>query len=434
MSHDFEQARTLFTSGVADFEAGRHEDAERKFLASLALLPGRSSTLTNLAATQNQLGRPEEAVRLTDEVLAASPSNVDAWRHRGEALHNLGHFDDALACYDRVLVAEPGNAAAWYHRAAALDALHRHDDALVALERMLAIDPSQAEPWLTHGQTLQRLDRMESALVSFDRALALDPGLAPAWTSRGSVLKDLGRLDEAAACFRNALERGGDSELNHYFLSSVQGAAMPAAAPKSYVKELFDDYAPGFDEHLLDVLNYRGHEFLIAHLKTLVRRQFKSALDLGCGTGLCGKLISDVVERIAGVDLSQGMLDRAAALGLYERLVCADVAEYVRGTDARHDLVVAGDVFIYIGDLDPVFAGVRKVLEPGGVFCFSTERADDDKDVELRTTMRFAHSEPYVRRLAAAHGLEIVDIQRRALREERQVMLDGLYAYLAAPG
>jgi hypothetical protein len=60
MIENFEKAEDLFVAGSQDFEAGRFEDAEGKFQSSLALLPGRVSTLTNLAATRIKLSPPEE--------------------------------------------------------------------------------------------------------------------------------------------------------------------------------------------------------------------------------------------------------------------------------------------------------------------------------------------------------------------------------------
>ena len=52
MDPRFDQARAFFLRGLAHYEAGRLEEAEREFAASLALVPGRPATLTNLGATR----------------------------------------------------------------------------------------------------------------------------------------------------------------------------------------------------------------------------------------------------------------------------------------------------------------------------------------------------------------------------------------------
>ena len=244
----------------------------------------------------------------------------------------------------------------------------------------------------------------------------------------------MGRLEDAARCFRAALDRGGDAEVHAYLLASVRGDAVPPAAPRSYVQQLFDSYASEFESHLVGVLQYHGHELLVATLKTLAAgHRFARALDLGCGTGLCGKLIADICDAIDGVDLSHGMLNRAAGLDLYRRLVQADIVDFLRDVDTWYDLVIAGDVFTYVGDLAPVFEGVRRVMAPGGVFCFSIERADDVHLYELRASSRFAQSERFVRRLAAEHGFDVVALESGHLRNEKGQSIEGSFAYLKAP-
>ena len=394
----FERARQWFLQGLELLESGQPAQAEECFLSSLELLPARSSTLVNLAAARLDLGRPEDALTAVDEVIAMEPDNLDAWFHRGTA---CGLLD-------------------------------RNEDALASFEELLAIDDSIAEPWLRHGQVLQSLKRPEQALDSYDRALAIDPALAAAWTNRGGILQEQRRFDEAAEAFRQALEHGGDPEMNRYYLASVGGASAPPGAPASYVRSLFDDYADEFDQHLVQVLGYRAHTALPGRLATFAPRRFRSALDLGCGTGLCAPPLAAVADRLTGDDLTHQMLDRAAGLGLYHQLVQADIAQHLAETTATHDLVIAADVFIYIGDLGQIFSAVRRVLEPGGVFCFSVEVASPGcSSFELLPSLRYAHSEGYLRRLAADHQFDVAGLFREALRQDQREAVDGLFVYLA---
>lgn len=91
----------------------------------------------------------------------------------------------------------------------------------------------------------------------------------------------------------------------------------------------------------------------------------------------------------------------------------------------RADLVVAADVFIYIGDLAPVFAAVARVLAPGGVFAFSVEHAESAAPYVLRRSLRYAHSEPGLRALAAAHGFVVRQVRAMVLREEQRQPVAG---------
>lgn len=399
MSNSFEQARALFTEGVRQHEAGNFTEAERQFEASLALLPDRPSTLANLGATRLKLGKAQEALQVLEQALAQEADATDALQHHALALGMLG----------------------------------RHEEALVDWARVLALRPADAKLWLLQGESLQHLERLEAALGSYDAALARDPALGQAWSRRGGVLKELGRLDEAAAAFQQAIDHGDDPELNGYFLASLNGRDQPEHTPLRYVEFLFDEYADKFDEHLVQVLNYRAPRVLAAQLANL-GRTFSRALDLGCGTGLCGPLVKPLAQALDGVDLSGNMLSKAAKSGAYQRLVQDDIVHYLETTQQRYELVVSADVFIYVGALENVFDGVSRVLAPGGVFCFSVELAPDDTDFVLRTSQRYAHSERYLRALALGHGFEVQGISHEPIREDQREPIAGLYVSLQAVG
>lgn len=398
MSDAFEQARQYFLEGLAHFQAHALPEAEYCFESALALMPGRPSTLTNLGATRVKLGKAGAAVPLLEQATAAEPDNLQAWSYLALARADLGQYAQALACYDTAL----------------------------------ALDDGAAAIWLQHAQALVRLGRADQALVSLDRALALDSTLTDAWSHRGTLLREMKRLDEAAACFERAITLGADPQVHGYFLASVRGGAAPQLAPRAYVEYLFDDYAAEFQQHLVGVLHYRAHELLIQRLADLGPRRFPSVLDLGCGTGLCGPLIRPLADRVDGVDISRGMLDKAQALGVYTALVHADVAEYLAGAARSDDLVLAADVFIYVGELDQVFAGVARVLRPGGVFAFTVELAAEGQEPQLRPSLRYAHSEAYIRRLASTHGFKVQMLLQAPLREDQQQPVQGLYVYLIA--
>ncbi len=399
MSDSFERARDLFIDGVRLHEAGSFAEAERQFEASLALLPGRASTLANLGATRLKLGKAQEALQVLEQALAQEGNAVDALQHHALALGMLGRHEDALADWARVLALRPGDAKAW----------------------------------LLQGESLQHLERLEPALASYDAALARDPALGQAWSRRGGVLKELGRLEEAAAAFQQALDHGDDPELNGYFLASLNGRDQPTRTPPRYVQFLFDEYADKFDEHLVQVLNYRAPRVLAAQLAAL-GRTFSRALDLGCGTGLCAPLVKPLADALDGVDLSGNMLAKAARSGVYQRLVRDEIVHYLEGTSQRYELVVSADVFIYVGALEDVFDGVSRVLAPGGIFCFSVELAADDSDFVLQPSQRYAHSERYLRALALRHGFEIVGVSREPIREDQREPIPGLYLCLRAVG
>jgi predicted TPR repeat methyltransferase len=361
-STTFEQARAFFLEGVAAYEAGRMEAAERAFAASLALVPGRVSTLTNLGAARLKLGRVEEAFDMLREALAHEPGNAEALGHLGAALAELGRADEALAAIGQAVQIAPSNAAAWLLQA-----------------------------------TLQR-----------------ERGLAEA----------------ARQSYREALARGADAELVRFALGALE-EAPPAAPPRHYVEQLFDSYADGFDQHLVEALQYRAPQLLV---EGLGRERYRRAIDLGCGTGLAAPLLRPRCDRLEGVDLSAVMVERARARGLYDEVRQSELLDALAASRGDQDLLVAADVFIYVGALEPVFAAAARALDRGGEFCFSVEVQDGPQDWTLRMSLRYAHSERYIRMLAAQHGFSVRLMARHPLRIDQGQPVMGLFGWLVSPG
>jgi predicted TPR repeat methyltransferase len=402
----FEQAKDHFLAGLAHFEAREFEPAEQCFRASLVHLPGRISTLVNLAATLLALDKAADALTVANDIVAQEATNQDALLHRATALGVLGRMQEALSTF----------------------------------EQLLALNNQVGEFWSRQAQTLQGLDRHDDAFKSYQRAVALDATLTTAWVNLGSLLREGGRRQEAAHAFRQAISNGADTELVRYYLASVtddnKAQTAPSSAPQHYVQALFDGYADNFDSHLVNVLGYKTHVLLNQHLQAVApARRYQSTLDLGCGTGLCGGLIHPHTQHLVGVDLSQQMLDKAAQLGIYDELAQGDIVEHLRKKIAAHtpphDLVMATDVFVYIGDLKPTFEATHAAMQAGGIFCFSAEAANDEaQDFELLPSLRYAHSERYLRSLAIAHGFDLMLLRREPIREDQRKPIMGFLVYL----
>jgi predicted TPR repeat methyltransferase len=273
--------------------------------------------------------------------------------------------------------------------------------------------------------------------------LTVNPQFAKGWHALGNLLDETGDVTRAAQAYERALELEPGLVEVSFDLAALSGESPPRSMPRPYVTRLFDDFAATFERRLVAELDYRVPEALrqavaaeLGEFGTARRpgtaprpyptddEKSLDILDLGCGTGLVGKQFRDLARRMTGVDLSTAMLAAARAAGIYDELVCNDVVDYMRAVDSRFDLVLAADLFIYVGDLEELFAAARRVLRPSGLFAFSIETIEQLHWV-LRRTRRYAHSSEYIGALAIRHGFAIRDAQRTSLRRGEEGPVEG---------
>lgn len=394
-----ERAKAHFFSGNTHFGAGRLAAARADYEAALALVPGRPSVLANLGITLCRLGEWDAAITQLDAALLADPTHRDAWAALGLSREAKGQWAGAAH----------------------------------ALRQAIALGAQVPGLFLAITQCELRQDRLREALQALDDALAIDPREPEVWSQRGHLMRETGQLKEAARCYEEALKHGAEPALHRHYLAAVQDLRDPPPPPLVYAGALFDQYADEFQDHLLAQLNYAAPETLLKPLLSDGRR-LGLALDLGCGTGLCGRLIAPHADAIDGVDASRAMVERARASGAYREVAHGDLLGFLRAGAAPADLIVAADVFIYVGPLDEVFAAAAARLAAGGSFAFSVEQADPGRDLQLRPSLRYAHSRQLIERLAAAHGLVVQAIEAGPIREEQGRSVMGWYAWLRRAG
>lgn len=230
----------------------------------------------------------------------------------------------------------------------------------------------------------------------------------------------------AAHAFSLAIKYDPDnSQAARHMLATITADGTVRRASNEYVKYLFDEYAQNFEQSLVQELRYNGYQRLRQAFDHAFGGQenvplFKIVIDAGCGTGLVGEQFRNVSDTLIGVDLSETIIQQAllARPHLYDEVVAGDVTDVIRDKEPVN-LIVAGDSFIYFGDLDPLFDSVCYGLEASGYIAFTLENVRNvDEAVlietkpdwrwQLTASGRFAHRKEYVIEAAKHKGLDIV--------------------------
>ena len=240
----------------------------------------------------------------------------------------------------------------------------------------------------------------------------------------------MGNIDNAINDLNLVIKHNGkDLIAAEFLLSALKGDAKPTQMPIEYAANLFDDYSDEFESHLIGNLKYQGPQTLYLAVQEFLSKNMV-ALDIGCGTGLMGKFLKAHTSNLIGIDISQKMLDLAKLKHIYDELILSDANSFLENCKVEFDLVVAVDVFIYIGDLSFTFSRLKNLIRKSGLFCFTVEKMNLGNWSLSPNTLRYSHSRGYVESLSTEHGFKVKVISTNLIRQERGNNVEGYYFVL----
>lgn len=311
--------------------------------------------------------------------------------------------------------------------------LHRSGDTMCGAQQLRAAHGADAEIGLAialggeHGPdacielavVLHAAGCFELAIAACEHALVLDPRCAVAYGALAWLLPTVGRDHERTQLYARWASALPDDPMAVHMHAATAGRTLDRAAP-AYVAALFDEFARSFDRALGE-LDYRAPEAVADALLGHVGM----GLDGGCGTGLVGARVRERVDGLVGVDLSAAMIERAAARGIYDALHQGELGEHLARREQEYDAILAADVLVYVGALEPIAAAIAFALRPGGVAIVTTEQADDTASFALRPSGRFVHHGRAAATAFAAAGLVEIETRTIVLRHEHGAAVAG---------
>lgn len=401
----------------AHMACGNTDDAIANWRRALELAPDYAAAHVKLGDAYSARGETESSETAYRKAVELTPDDPRAFVGLARVLLFSGRGEEGEAALHQALTLSRGAPDVVNLIGTVLLEAGGLDAALELFEASVGREPGEPRGHAGMGLALQMLGRPGEAETAYRRALAIDPANALACKHLGVLLQERGELEAAAACFRKLLASNPDDDVARHMLAATTGE-MTRAAPAGYVTTLFDDYADRFDAHLSRI-SYHVPELIRDAVVEIAGNESPRwrVLDLGCGTGQCGEALRPLAEFLIGVDLSPRMVAKSRARNVYDSLATRSIDEALEGQEQAFDLIVAGDVFAYVGDLASIMEGCTRALRPGGLMAFSVEDTDND-DFELRPTGRYAHSSAYIDSLAAASSLSLAHRREIIVRDD----------------
>ena len=411
-----------------------YQNAEKFAKRLLRRIPDNPSSLLCLGNIAYCRSQYELALHYYETVYKNNHASYIATINIANTLYDLARYVKAVDFAKKALKLYPSSVDAYIILGNSFIELEKHEKAEKSLLRALELKDSN--PWIYNAlsRLYQKTERWESALETGWNAITCTyQAQEDQHINFGYLLYEC--VDEkgvelAEEYAQKWLDRYGDEKIVFYMATSILDSKNLRTADSDYVKKIFDAFAGDFDS-TLSSLEYQVPEHIARCVKENYHKPFYKPikyLDLGCGTGLCGKTVKSVIgwSHVTGVDLSEKMLIQAKRKYVYDRLVMDEIINFLNSEDKMYHLITAGDVFTYFGDLQALINSIANVLIGNGqvVFTISENYANSD-DYHLTPSGRFIHNPDYVLKLLNKCGLKKVSMDRKPLRNEGDRVIYG---------
>lgn len=406
----------------------------------------------NIGTILYDLGKLDEALFYFRLVVAKKPDYADAYYNLGLALTKTNRLSEAIEAYQALLSKHPENFAARFHLACTFMQNNQINDAIQEFTSIAQPYPNHLETQMNLAACYLKKGDLNQAKLHYLRATELAPEDMQIHFNLGVINMQQGNIEDAIQHYQMIVRKNPDHFAAHnnlgvafmtkrnlgmatqhfqeafrlqpnnisiqHILKVISQKQHLLTSPPEYISSLFDAYADHYESHLTHALAYKVPEIMFNAIKpaTLLNDSL-TVLDIGCGTGLCGVMIKPFSKKLIGIDLSSKMLAVAQQKNIYDELMMGDFHHYLSNQVDQFDLIIAGDVLVYIGDLKETFKKIYHALKLNGLFVFNTEMTDQS-DFLMNTSGRFSHRKNYIEQLATENHFMIHSYETAVTRQQ----------------
>lgn len=384
---------------AAALEADRRQPAIEEIVELIARLQLQTSALASAQKSYRRL-------------LELNPKSVNALINLANFATNEDNFELAEKYYKKALDIAPGNLDGHLNYGSMLYRQQRLPEALEEYRSAVIIDPERPEISNNLGLIQKDIGEYEEALGLFFNAFLKNPACEEISINLYETLTIYHKNNPEQAC--KLAKKWLDNSPNNVFAQHLNAAfkGEKSETDQLYAQKLFDHFADRYD-HVLQRISYQ----VPAKLREITQNVKGTIIDLGCGTGLVGQNYQTVSARLIGVDISGASLERAGRKGYYAELINDDISHFVkrRLPDYAPDLIIAADVFGYIGALDDILPACFPYR-----LAFSIETLDDAPSAgyRLNANGRYSHHPAYIENLLKKSGYTNINQYPLTLRQE----------------
>ena len=404
----------------------RLDEAESIYKTLLELQPNNPDILHYFGILLYQTGQSNEAINYIKQALEILPDYIDAQNNLGNILKEIGEAEQAAVLYRQVLEKVPDYVPTLNNLGTVLLELGDIDGSIEILNKALTLSPNNPDLLQNLGNSYRDKKEIVNAVDAYRRSLELNPKQKQLYYRLWVLLRDYGNDEASRQVLEYWIKYDPDNHIAQHHYHAHKNF-MPEKASDSYIQDIFDNFANSFDT-VLNRLDYRAPSLITEAISALLpepNQQF-DILDAGCGTGLSGIGLRNYAKQLIGVDLSQGMLNKANYRKLYDALIKDDLVNYLKTTPHRFDVIISADTLVYFGKLEAFLTAAKAVLNPQGLLAFTVEKHEGEEDIFLNYHGRYAHAPHYIMQCLNAVGLNKLAIETVVLRKERGEAVIGL--------
>ena len=231
---DIEIAKQLFADGLDLIKNNEFEQAEKKFLKSLKLIPDRESVLNNLTSTQIKLKKYQDAKKSAARVVELNKNNTVAWMNLGVIEQELDNLEKSINYFNKAIEIDPQYFHAYNNKGILLCEAGQYQGAIINFDKALELQPDLLEAVLNKADAFKELKNFDEAFKCIERALEIKTLSHEIWAKKGDILHSMERYGEAIQAYDQSIK------LNKNFVDAICNKGFTLFTMKLYEEAIVE--------------------------------------------------------------------------------------------------------------------------------------------------------------------------------------------------